>query len=310
MNKALPYPLYRLAGWLLLAFIAPLFFVGGPDWASGLLFKSAWNLGHILFFGLLTWMVRPWRWVAGWRLWLGVTLVVLAAGALIESFQHAFNLDVEWHDMLRNLIGSWLVLAWAPRRGVSARSRGVGRGLRSVTTLLLLYELALVGMVAFQQWQVAHQLPLVYDFSQEQPADFWHGSVTASTEHATTGTYSLRIALGTENYSGISLYNLPEDWTGYRYLDLRFFLPDKTALSITLRVNDRRHDRGTGAYSDRFNTRLELHPGSNHIRIPLKAVAEAPANRPMDMDDIRRLGLFTTSLEQPRTLYLQGIELN
>ena len=64
--------------------IAPLFFVGGPGWSDGPLFKSAWNLGHILFFALLTLAIQPWRVWTGWSLWGIGTLAVLMLGTGIE----------------------------------------------------------------------------------------------------------------------------------------------------------------------------------------------------------------------------------
>ncbi len=41
--------------------IAPFLFIGGPDWASGPLLRSAWNLGHLVLFALLTLAIGPWR---------------------------------------------------------------------------------------------------------------------------------------------------------------------------------------------------------------------------------------------------------
>ena len=106
-----PLPLLAGAASLL---IAPFLFVGGPDWASGPLLKSAWNLGHILLFALLTLAVRPWQWLSGWRLWLAVTVVLLVLGIGIELIQGGHNRDMDGRDLLRNLIGSWLVIAWRP----------------------------------------------------------------------------------------------------------------------------------------------------------------------------------------------------
>lgn len=83
--------------WLVLVIVAPLFFVGGPDWASGPLYKSAWNLGHIMFFAVLTLAVRPDRWLRGWQLWLVCTAVIFAAGWTIEGLQGSFG---------RNEVGS------------------------------------------------------------------------------------------------------------------------------------------------------------------------------------------------------------
>ena len=95
--------------------IAPLFFVGGPGWSDGPLFKSAWNLGHILFFALLTLAIQPWRIWTGWTLWGISTLAVLLLGTGIELLQHGTSRQMDWQDILRNQVGVWTILALRPR---------------------------------------------------------------------------------------------------------------------------------------------------------------------------------------------------
>ncbi|HKK57784.1 MAG TPA: hypothetical protein VJ956_16110, partial [Marinobacter sp.] len=80
----------RLLFWLALAGVLclfPLFFVGGPGWSDGPLYQAVWNLGHPIFFALLTLTVRPWRFVSGWRLWALASTVVIVLGLGIEFVQ-------------------------------------------------------------------------------------------------------------------------------------------------------------------------------------------------------------------------------
>ncbi|WP_258546163.1 succinyl-CoA synthetase subunit beta [Marinobacter pelagius] len=290
--------------------VAPLLFIGGPDWASGPFYRSVWNLGHIGLFALLTYALKPWQWLTGWRLWLAATAAVLLLGILIEWLQSGTDRQADGHDILRNLLGVWLVLSWRPVVSRSTRADARSWVLPTVTALLLLCELGSTGAVAARQWQVHQQLPLLYDFRQKDPAPYWSGNAVPSDEHTSNHPQSLMIELGTETYSGISLNNLPADWRGYEQLTLMLFNPGQEPLTLTLRINDLAHDRGDNAYGDRFNTRLVLDPGANTFTINLDDVRNAPASRLMDMTNVRRLGLFAVRLPAPRTVFLSDLRLN
>ncbi|MCM0612845.1 succinyl-CoA synthetase subunit beta [Marinobacter sediminum] len=305
-----------LGGWQLrvlavvgVLFIAPLLFIGGPEWTASPLYKSAWNLGHIGLFAIFTFALQPWRRLRGWSMWLAMTTVVLLAGILIEVLQSGLNRQADWHDVLRNLIGTWLVLAWQPYLSRQPREYSQSRTLAALSALLLVVELGSTGLVAIRQFQVSHQLPMLYDFQQEDPAPFWSGRLTPSISHARNHSQSLRINLGTETYSGVSLNNLPADWRGYKKLVITLYNPGPEALKLTLRVNDVEHDLGENAYNDRYNTRLILEPQFSTFTLDLGDIKSAPAHRSMDMDNVRRLGLFATRLSEPETVYLLELRL-
>lgn len=290
--------------------LLPLFFVGGPDWTSGPLFKAAWNLGHILFFALLMLAVQPQQWFSGWRLWLVVSTVVIVVGVAIEWLQGNVGRQSDWHDIFRNLIGTWLALAWMKRPSANTRKAIVRWVLRITAVVLLVAELKAVADVAQLQYRINHQLPTLYDFSAGEPSLFWRGNVQRTQEHVSLDEYSLRIDLGTNFYAGAALDNLPEDWREYDMLQVALYNPGSTPLDMTLRINDVVHDRSKGAFSDRYNTQLPLEPGLNRFRIPLSEVRNAPKTRTMDMHEIRRLVIFTTQLKQPRQVYLLQLALD
>lgn len=300
---------YRAAldGLILVALlgIAPLFFIGGPDWASSPLVKAAWNLGHILFFGLAVALVRPRRWLQGWRLWLTVSVIVLGLGVAIELVQDAGSRELDSHDLLRNLIGAWAALAW---QKPSAKPLGHWL-LRGLTTLLVMAELGLVTEVAIQQVGIERQMPQLYDFSSHDPSDYWSGNAYASDRHVSGGEQSLALNLDPGAYSGVWLENLAWDWRGYESLSLTFHNPEQTPVRLTLRVNDVAHDRGDNAHYDRFNHTLTIRPGRHEFSFALQQIAQAPRDRTMDMARVRRLGLFASGLEESRTVYLLGLTL-
>lgn len=304
--------LSRFRHWALmlgLVVLFPLFFVGGPDWSSGPLFKSAWNLGHILFFAMLVCVARPHRWFSGLSLWLVVTVVVTGFGGFIELAQDGLSRQSDWHDLLRDLIGAWLALAWFQPAARSCGGRYGRMGTRGITLALAIMEMSLVLGVAYQQVQVHRLLPALYDFNSDTPSAYWSGSATIETSSMPTGDPALKIGFGSERHSGAFLDNLPGDWRHYDRLLLTLDNTSAKPIALVLRINDRRHEDGDSAFEDRFNQRLLLQPGSNRFTIDLAAVRTAPANRTMDMDDIRRLGLFAALNPGPTVIYLQDLHL-
>ncbi len=290
--------------------LTPLLFIGRPEWLPGGLNYAAWNLGHVLLFALLTLAINPRRWLSGWSLWLASTGVVLTFGIAVEVAQTELGRDFDWRDVLRNLIGLWFVLAWQPVLTMRVRKSATTAILVSASSLLMLYELNTTGVQAARYFKLEHQLPQVYDFDHSNPAPFWRGPVAPSPEHNDGHDQSLRIELGTERFSGASLYRLPSDWEAFETLNLRLFNPESEPLTLVLRVNDQEHERGSNAYSDRFNTRLTLPPGSSSHTVAIADIENAPASRTMNLRRMRRLTLFAVQLQEPRTVFLQELRLD
>ncbi|MFN2361006.1 MAG: succinyl-CoA synthetase subunit beta [Marinobacter sp.] len=290
--------------------ITPFFFIGGPGWTDGPLYKSAWNLGHILFFALLTLATQPWRFWTGWALWGLSTLAVLVIGVTIELLQYGVSRDMDWQDILRNLLGAWAVLAIWPRASHTGLSRLTIWCFRLIVAALLLVEVGSTARVAYQQYQISQLLPALYDFSQPDSSPFWRGPVTpVAYNTASDHPGALRISLSTNRYSGVSLHNFPGDWRDYNHLVIVLYNPQDHPLPMTLRINDVAHDLGNNAYNDRFNTRLMLPPGEQRFRLDLDLIRNAPASRNMDVGAVRRLGLFASGLMEPKTVYLRVIRL-
>ncbi|MEP1217331.1 MAG: succinyl-CoA synthetase subunit beta [Marinobacter sp.] len=291
-----------------IALIAPFFFIGGPGWTDGPLYKSAWNLGHILFFALLTLAVQPWRFWTGWKLWGLPTLAVLLLGLAIELLQYGTSRQMDWQDLFRNMLGLWIILALSPGAADPGRSGLAAWSLRITVAALLVAEAGATAAVALQQYRVSQLLPALYDFSMSDPSPFWHGEIIPADATGSAQS-ALRLSLSTAPYSGASLHNFPGDWQGYGHLVLSLYNPQDQPLHMTLRINDTQHDQGDNAYSDRFNTRLTLDPGQNNVRLDLDQIRRAPTGRTMNMREVRRLMLFTTGLTEPQTVYLRDIRL-
>lgn len=305
-------PLWSVFAGLISVMVTPLLFVGGPDYSSGPLIRSAWNLGHIALFALVTLAIRPWRFGRGWKLWAGVTAGILLLGGAIEVIQGMTGRVMDPHDLFRNLLGCWLVLGFQPVLMRSSGRSATSSLIAALVTLLLLLETSTTAQVAMRQFHVHRLLPALYDFQTTGLRAFWNGNVVATSlpeNSSDKEQAAVALNLDTGAYSGASLNNFPGDWRGYERLIVELYNPSDTPLDMTLRIHDLTHDRGQQIYADRFNTRLALNPGANRFDIDLSRIARAPAQRPMDMSEVRRIGLFASRLPAPRTIYLTGLRL-
>lgn len=290
--------------------LTPLLFVGRPDWLPGGFNFAAWNLGHVVLFALLTLAVNPRRWLNGWHLWLASTAAVLTFGMVVETVQAGMGRDFDLRDLLRNLIGLWIVLAWQPLLAFRVRNRATTAVLALTSSLLLAYELSTTGVQAARYFKLEHQLPQVYDFDHSDPSSYWRGSIEPSSQHNGDHDQSLKIELGTKRYSAASLYRVPSDWRDFDTLNLRLHNPAPEPLTLILRINDIQHERGSNALNDRYNTRLTLAPGVSSHTIALDDIEKAPASRTMNLRQVRRLTLFATERSGPQTVYLQELRLD
>ena len=89
-----------------------LFFIGGPSYYSSPVFKELWNIGHILFFALTTYKLIS-------LIKHKTTFIILASsliycftlGALIELVQSKIGRSLDWHDIYRDALGTFLALS-------------------------------------------------------------------------------------------------------------------------------------------------------------------------------------------------------
>lgn len=283
----------------------PLFFTGGPDWASSQLYRAAWNLGHIVFFALFTLAIQLHFGAGGWRQFVGISALAFFLGLGIEGLQHFVGRQVDWGDILRNLIGAWLVLAWR-RDGLPVWWKWTAR---VGATALLIVQLGSVADAAVQQAWVTNQSPRLSNLENPRSLRQWQGDLSRSRQYSRNGEYSLALHLGTGRYAGAGLTHLPRDWRGYNHLGFSLYNPGPDTLTLTLRINDLAHDRGSNAYDDRFNSQLAAMPGWNSYRVDLESIRQAPATRTMNMNAIRRLMIFTSGLSAPATVYLDNLRL-
>ena len=281
----------------------PFFFMGGPDWMSGPLFRAVWDLGHIGFFAILVMLIQRRHPLDNWRLWLLVTLIVFAVGGVIEFLQTKVGRDGNWGDVLGNLTGAWLGLFWFQKS-----NRRVWLG-RIAASLLLVVPLLTIGRLALLQYQSAQVFPLLCGFENSRDFTRWDGNLERTTDHVTQGQFAAKVTLRTSKIAKAALRQFFGDWSQYEYLAFDIYNPDTEPLNMTLRVHDARHELGNYSHSDRFNTRIVVEPGWNKYRFELQTIAEAPEGRTMELSLIRGVEIFTSGLTESRIIFLDNLRL-
>ena len=297
-----------------LAIGSVLLFMGGPDYYSSRSFTHAWDIGHIIYFALLTGLLSRWRFVVNMSLagrWVLVLAITLLLGVSIELMQHGTARTPDIGDVLRDMTGSLVVLVFGSMRA-GLRPRALRLSLQAVVLLLFLVHLWPVTKSLVDEAIARHQFPILSDFETPFEIDRWTGSARLSIETVPSIAHSrlLKLSLTTDHYSGAVLKYFDGNWTSAGRLEFSLYNPDEDPLRITCRIHDLQHADGNEEYEDRFNRRYTLIHGWNHIDIDLDEVKRSPARRNMDMSRIREIGFFVTSLPASRIIYLDNIRLS
>ncbi len=309
------YSVKITAGYILLSIGFPFFFFGGPGYHAERSFKTAWDLGHILFFFLATWLYlhhsghhegRRQSWPAIFR----ILFAVLCVGIVIELIQQVIDGRIgDCGDVYRDVLGSLAALSFAEMLPGSGRIR-------------ILVVCAVVGLLLFAVWPVYRslndelvarkQFPVLADFETpfEQTRFNDIRQVQREQRIVRHGRYALRVQLSTAHYSGISLFYFPHDWRGYKTMHFSVYNPGKDILPLHCRIHDSLHSRHGMRYDDRFHKLFDLQPGWNDCIVQLDDVRTAPKTRFMDMAHIENFAIFVVRQQRPRTIYLDYLLLD
>ncbi|HAJ93129.1 MAG TPA: hypothetical protein DCO71_11040 [Gammaproteobacteria bacterium] len=296
-----------------LAIGSVLLFLGGPDYYSSRSFKHFWDIGHIVYFSLLTGLLSQWRLVSRmslawqWTIILGITILL---GVSIELMQHGTTRTPDTGDVLRDLTGSLLVLVYGSL-GSKLQPDSRRFSLQFSVLVLSLVQLWPVTKSLIDEAIARHQFPLLSGFETPFEIDRWAGSAGLTVETIASISHDklLKLSLTTDQYSGAILNYFDGNWALARTLKISLYNPDAEPLQIICRIDDLQHADGDQEYEDRFNRGFLLMQGWSHLEIDLDEVKESPVSRSMDMGRIRGLGLFVMSLPIPRNLYVDNIQL-
>jgi VanZ family protein len=297
-----------------IALLFALFFLGGPDHLAPRSIQYGWNLGHILFFALLTGLLlRLSPKLIGQSFlfqFFFIISITLFLGLLIEIFQYGLNRMPDIRDLLRNLTGALAVLFFfSPARKTLSRPKV--RMMQLLIVLFLAADFYPLATLLLDERRAIRKFPVLADFESRREISRWSGTADFAIvgNPSDPADHLLRIFFDTQPYSGIFLRHFPRDWRGYSHLSWTIYNPSATVLRLTCRIHDLQHTRGRQQYADRFNKTFPILPGKNESSISLEDIAAAPASRRMDTANIRAIGFFVTRLPDRQTVYLDDLRL-
>jgi VanZ family protein len=291
-----------------------LFFIGGPSYYSSPVYKEFWNIGHIIFFALSTYLLirlfkeKPLRFI----IFISFSYCLIL-GSSIELLQSKIGRSMDLHDLYRDILGSLLALTFL----FYQRNKKNGSNQKYLSLLLLSFVLIALDQKQLVQaihvnLQARNSFPILGDFESSNELKQWSGKgLSLSSKHVLTGLFSMEVELSaTTKYSGFTLKHMPKNWEGYSYLLINIYNPDESSLKIKAKITDYEHDLNAQRFNNRYNNNYTLLAGQwNTIKIKLEDIKNSPKNRKLNLTEMSQLGLFTSSLKENKIIYLDAITL-
>lgn len=239
-----------------------------------------------------------------------VFAAAVGLGVAVELLQAVAGGDVSLPDVARDAGGAAAAVLVAASfwPGVQPARRWALR-LAAAVTVAAFTQPTIEALL--EERRARAQFPVLADFSHpgEMGRFKWSAQTIAVPVAGDAGGGAgrgVRLLLSPGRYPGFTLAHFPRDWRAYRDLVLTCTNPSPEPLPVTIRIDDRRGDRG---YEDRFNGRYVLQPGRNVVRVSLAEVAAAPRRRRLNLARIRQVVVFTVNLPEPRELLLESLRL-
>jgi VanZ family protein len=290
-------------------------FVDGPTAESARSYLRGWDLGHILLFFIagilfLTDFRKYFRDNFYYHL-LIIMIFSLVLGILTELIQVRFHRSPDLGDLVRDLLGAALAIAFfSPRR--HENSKVVVQAIQSFLILLALVEIYPLSRVLFDERIVKKHFPVISDFETPFEKDRWQHEkpLKVETEIVRNGSHAMRVQLTSAKYSTVSIRYFYPDWRGYNIFHFSIFNSGTDTLMMVCRINDRRHYNLGQQYNDRFNRRVNAVPGWNDYSFSITEIVKAPVSRRMDIKNIDLICFFSMELANPRDIYIDHLYLS
>ena len=288
-------------------------FVGGPQYYDNSIVRESWESGHFLLFLFAAFYLFTYsklNRIEAMKRSVIILGVLLLAGFLTEALQLLVGRNFEMKDVLNDMLGAFagLLIPWLRAKN------NTGRFILLVTVF--------VCLVVFSQRSLLHEVvrvlrlqqdfPVLSDFESSYQLERWGSDLarlSLSESNVRNGKFSMRVDLSPGKYPGITLKRLRRNWEGYQFIGFSIYLDAEYPVDFVIKVYDRQHPDSGYDNQDRFNGRLQLHPGWNDILLPLHLIARAPAERSMNMKQIVSLSLFTVNLKHDTIFYLDSLQL-
>jgi hypothetical protein len=245
-----------------------------------------------------------------------VFALAVALAFATELAQVQTKRDASLDDVVTDLLGTTGFLLVCRAFDLAAR----GSNIANRTAF------ALAGAVAFAvlAWPLvsmshayslrASCFPFIVDFACGAGAQFLHARharveiVPVPRPWAShSEEKALHIHFYGDQWPGIDIGEPMPDWRSYRQLAVEIINPLERELQITIRIDDRQHNK---RFHDRYNGRFILPPlERTTLHIPLTEIEAAPHHRKFDLQNVARLLIFRRVADPGDAIYLIRVRL-
>ncbi len=296
---------------LLLVMVFPLFFLGIFQSNNDRIWQEIWNMGHVLFFGGLTYSLISVEFSKSQKRrfhLIHVSAIVLVLAAFIEVIQVSLpNRTADLHDLLNGIAGGGIVLSiYSSYQGCLIKRVFF----LSSATCLAGFSLYPLCTIVYDEISVYRSFPLLSGLESRYEIKRWmtQEKIKRVKTPVKSGRYSLRVSLAPGKYPGVSLQHFPPNWKNATSLQFSVFNP-KNPFVLHYRLHDSDHEEGGQRYDDRFNDKQEMFQGWNTVTVPLAKVESAPATRLMDLESMRNLTIFLINSDQEKLFFIDDVRL-
>lgn len=299
--------------------------VFGLNKPRGLLEETLRDLREIFYFGFaglvileLTALIGR-RWIRKRSLYYAVAFI--AVGGLVSAYE-LFVMEGGAQSAgrgLQSLLGAYGFLALSAAldrdlkrehawlRGWPRRSLGI------LGALLVAGVLHPLGPVLSSYAGRAGAFPIVVDlasdwqepFIETQGAELFVGKGPDQWPRVADRRVALLLMSGAVG-DGVLVHEPFKDWSDFELLKLHLYSTAAEPVRVNIRLSDRSRLQAPG---DRVDYGLRVVPGVNDFYIPLEALSYMPSGERLDMDTIRRFGLYLAEPADPLRLYVHRVRL-
>jgi len=281
------------------------------DLAVTRLENELWNLLHLLGFFVI-WMflmniVPQFAPKNIKHFGLVVVLTILVSGA-IEFVQHYIGRSASVKDIALNLAGTLVA---------TTTIIFTKKYLRPWQPVVIVISLvAILGLlwpslkIFIDELYIEKNFPVLSDFSAPYELSRWGRWKAKYRLDEHEGKQALHVTFEKgARYSNIALNSFGQEWIKYKQLVLRVHNPGSIALTLNIRLHDRKHRESYYDHRDRFIRTVHIQPGTSEITIDLFDVYKAPEGRRMNINEIESIMMFTVNLDEQRDLIIEKIFL-
>ncbi len=310
---------------LLLGLLSLLFI---PVPSKTFFWKAVYNFGHVPLFGCVailllcvsrTFIKRLGE--PGIQHYSIAFLGVLVLALLTESLQlltvtRSFSLSDVFNDIVGAICGLVFFFTYdAHLSGSWVQWRQYPRSILLRVCVMLVLGIMLLPVLewAYVYWDRANRFPSLLQFSSDWEMKFVQEKdselkVVMSPEgwKKSSDDFVGKVKFHVKQYPRIVIEEPYSDWGGYTYLQFDVFSGLSRAKKIAIRIDDTYR---TTQFNNRFNRRITISPGLNHVKIPIDDIRQAPVAREMDLATIRRVLLFAVNPPEEFTLYFDNVRL-